>query len=121
MTQRELDRLLRKWQERLRLGDWKVKAYLVTGQKELGLNAIDRNARTSVVFVRDRSVSTIHDSIHETEFPSDEEEVLVHELIHLLPTFEVPDVDKDNEDDAQEFTINALAEALIRLDRGTPG
>lgn len=112
--------LCRVWQERLRLQDWNITiryerlhaspfdfgsavGYCTTDHRSMEasialLDPIDRG------FVGDAWRSAL-----------DEEQVLVHELLHLLVP--CPEPDEKNPEDG-ERAINMVADALVRLARG---
>lgn len=109
---RELHRLVRKWQERLRLTDWRIHAEFVT--------ALDDNADTSLC--RDNREAHIRFSpqpANQYGEPIDLEEIIVHELGHILfaPFEEATVVEGQKVNTDVEFALNAYAQALIALDR----
>lgn len=125
MTQRELERLCKKWQRILRLEDWKVRPVLAAGVNDFGSCLADSNHRQAIIYVRDQTMSpmgTLDDDVPAyVHFPADEELTLVHELIHLHTESFAPS-EKDGEDEdprssAHEFCVNAIADALVTLER----
>lgn len=122
ITQRQLTALMKRWQRRLRLVDWKVRVKLV-GKEEFdkrgavyGHNADETygfcehltEARTGFIWIV-RPEELAEDDI---EGRVDIENTLVHELLHL---HFAPFADKHTDDDLlHEQAIEAITEALLK-------
>lgn len=102
MTQREVQKHCRYWQNRLRLKDWHFKVSFVASFDD------DRVGDTE--FLADTQSAEIY--ILKTG--DDHEQILVHELLHLR--FAI--VHQDN-NPTFEFAIDSTATALVALRRGT--
>ena len=84
MSEKELKKLLKKWQKKLGMDDWKISLKIVDFKR--------KDFRQSGDFIADPKKKTA--SIFMTWNPyRDEEYTLVHELIHVL----VYDYDKNSE------------------------
>lgn len=122
ITQRQLTALMKRWQKRLRLQDWKVKVKLV-GQEEFDAKGqtYDFSAKTNYGFCEqlvEAKTATIW-MVKLEEGPTEEdiserqeiENTLVHELLHL---HFAPFASKRPEDELQhEQAIEAITEALL--------
>lgn len=117
MTQEELEGLARKWQEILRLRDWEIYVALTRARDfeeegQAGEADIRLPHRIAKIYILD---PVDHSPTYWR--PLDLEEVLVHELLHLHLE---PLWPKDRDTGchvAEEQAVNALARALIALDR----
>ena len=109
---------LRYWQRRLGLDVWKIEVEYVLPhevQNAYGSNTYDNNHRTSLVRIVDPEFA----SMFQPPAPAyDAENVMVHELLHLLL---IPLVDSEGEPDAAsvEQIINLLTEVIITLSKET--
>ena len=119
MTQRQLERKLRYWQERLGLLHWRVKASFVARDElqdedttaEIHYDYYDEMARIGIVSYRE-----LEEVVE--GFPRDEEKELVHELLHLV-MFPLVGPQQNHDDHTAfqlERTINVIAKALLRGD-----
>lgn len=121
MTLGELKRLTRYWQKRLRLQEWNVHVELQSGLRDFGRNDFDHNTKTAAIYIRDLEKSPIGtldtDSPVDKHFPCDEEEILVHELGHILTSKFVKDTEDPVNPD-EEFCLNVYAKALVDERRG---
>lgn len=118
ITEEELGRVCRQWQERLRLSSWTVNVEIV---RHFRLSQPDRDAeidicaehwfaRIALLHPRDRPNCLI---------PHDPEHTIVHELLHLH-TKPLSAYHKPLKRLAEEQLINALADALVGLHRFRP-
>lgn len=128
-TQEELDAALAKWQRLLRLQDWTIRARVVTHHDGMisnetwnsdGQSAVMRPLKTAVV--RLNSIECARSCAYpELHANIDQEQVLVHELLHLcFHDFEPPKKDALRHD-LWEQTIEVLAQQFVALDRRTHG
>lgn len=102
MTDTDISFLCREWQVRLGLAHWRIDIQTVRGVE------ID-NARAQVDFDIDQECALIRvkDELdHHGYFPFDAEQVIVHELLHIV----VPDTES-------EQAIDRLARVMVRLKR----
>lgn len=115
MTQRQLDRLRRKWQKTLRLQDWKIKARVVglgvIPDDDLGRCEWLLDARTADINILDPACCEDGDAI----VSQDVEGTLVHELLHCH--FAPFHSENQAINTQAEQVIDTLAEALVGLDR----
>jgi hypothetical protein len=104
------------WQKRLDLEDWNI-SIIISRASELRPRTLgnihwDKDSRTAVIRVLDPADYRLpyDDMLKDMEF------TVVHELIHLelasLPRSEASR-------GAEEHAVNGIADALLRLDRGT--
>ena len=109
-----LSQRLALWQQRLKLGDWKVSIVMSRASdlkpKTLGHIEWDASRKTAVIRVLDAA---------EYHLPcramlADMEFTLVHELIHLELS-SLPRSQASRRD--EEFAVNRMADALLQLDR----
>ncbi len=118
MTLQRLKNRLRYWQRRLGLQVWDITVvYAMPHEVQCGYgsNTYDTNHRTALV----RILAPEYADMFQPPAPAYEaENVLVHELLHLLL---LPVVDTDGEPDitSVEQLINLLAEVLISLSKET--
>lgn len=116
-TEKELQKLCREWQKRLRLQDWDVKVFVKRESQFINENAA---GECSWQLAKKLAVIRILDPIDygsNLAWPQDQEATLVHELLHL---HFAPFAAKDDtpEDTAQEQAIDLIARALVELKRG---
>lgn len=115
MTQKQLKALTQDWAKRLRLQDWDITTTFapnseVDGQGRTRYNFDYRIAKIQIV-----TAETFYSHWEETYDP---EQILVHELIHLLWA-KLDDYKKgDVEYGLMENAIDRLATALVRGRRG---
>ena len=110
--------LCRKWQEILKLNDWRVVVELA---RESEFSVPDRAGEVFITLSKGEALIRLLDPFIPTEdclFPYDMEQTLVHELLHLhFTTFEPKD------DDLKyafwELAIDRLATILVELHRQT--
>ena len=102
------------WQERLHLEDWKISLVMRRKQdlKTATLGGIhwDKKKKSATLYVLDAADYTMPaaDMLKDMEF------TIVHELVHLeLASLPRSEASRTNE----EFAVNQLAEALLRLER----
>jgi hypothetical protein len=102
------------WQQRLKLGGWKISLALSHPSelkpKTLGNIHWDTVKKTAVIRVLDASDYQVscHDAL------ADMEVTVVHELVHLdLSSLPRPVTSRRDE----EMAVNRLADALVKLDR----
>tara|TARA_R110002012_G_scaffold179980_4_gene345842 strand:- start:700 stop:1062 length:363 start_codon:yes stop_codon:yes gene_type:complete len=109
---------LRYWQRQLGLEVWKIDvAYVMPHEIQCGYgsNTYDTNHRTAVVRILDPAYA----DMFQAPAPAyDAENVLVHELLHLL-LIPVVDIDGEPDNTSVEQLINLLAEVLIHLSQET--
>lgn len=118
ITEEELGRVCRQWQERLRLSNWTVTVEIMRHYRlsqpdrdaEIDICAEHWFARIAFLHPRDRPNCLI---------PHDPEHTIVHELLHLL-TKPLSAYHKPSKRLAEEQLINALADALVGLHRFRP-
>lgn len=122
MTQDELDVLLVEWTRRLRLQDWKIVAK-VTPSNDMDNGGIEGSCscfaptKEAVVRVSDELGKPVGGHIRRA-WPSDPEEVLVHELLHIHIDGFMPKSEDKAEYAAAEVAINMIASALVDTKRG---
>ncbi len=119
MIQKELEQLVRKWQEILRLQDWEIEVEWVTRNK------LDKGSNAEETLCVNQKAATIgvimpeHYSVWNDK-PQDIEESVVHELLHI-PLQKIENYARKEEelalDNAVESATNLIAAALIMLDR----
>lgn len=106
------------WQQKLRLTDWDIKVSIAPA-----LEMTYPNAQGQVRWFADEKAANIKlvdpaDSARQSYIrPYNIEEVLIHELIHLHLHHWEPE--ETAEKSAQEFAINAIAAALLKLNSPT--
>lgn len=105
------------WQERLKLRDWTVRAELTRvfdfqEEGKAGEILIKAEHRFALIYILPEG-----DYSDRKVFPIDQERVLVHELlhIHLEPLW--PEERRTSCHIPEEQAINAIADALIALER----
>jgi hypothetical protein len=104
------------WQKRLRLVDWDVKVKYGT-MRQMGLDI--EGSCDPVLVLKVALLRLTHAADYpESQWPPDEEETLVHELIHLhFEPFRVKD--SSLTDTAQEQAIECLATSFISFRRAS--
>lgn len=116
LSARDLQTLCARWQQVLRLQDWNVLVRLVREEDmengrcggEVDWVLVKKCARINMLDPVDYGKSPW--------VPQDQEVDLVHELIHLhFAPLKIKD--DSPEDKALEFAIEAMAQALVALDR----
>lgn len=116
MSQAELEAACRYWQELLRLQHWDVVVRLAR-QYEMDAGnqgECEWNLRKRMALIK---VLDAADWDPRTPWPQDQEQTLVHELLHLhFAPFRAEQ--GTAEDTAQEQAIDAIARALVELKRG---
>ena len=115
MAGRYVNERLGVWQERLKLAGWNISIIMAHSSElkpdTLGNIRWDAESKSAVIRVLDASEYQIpcREMLNDMEF------TVVHELIHLelssLPRSEASRGD-------EEFAVNQISEALLRLDRG---
>ena len=123
MTLAELQQACKVWQERLRLQGWIVGLHIVPATE---LGDVDVQGRTyfqdthkwaRILICDDHHFAT--NQQHKWPEHDDQEETLVHELLHLH--FQPLHIAADcPEATAEELAINCLAKALVALGRVIP-
>jgi len=110
---------LSSWQRRLNLSDWDIKI-VVARSTDLKKNTVgnirwDREKKTAVIRVLDPVDYKMawSDTLRDIEF------TVVHELIHLEMSPVLADLNRtDANRMEEEYAVNHMTEALLRLDRG---
>jgi hypothetical protein len=107
------------WQNRLKLQDWNISVIVSRASelkpKTLGNVHWDRDLKTAVIRVLDPADYTLPFApmLRDIEF------TVVHELIHLEIAPVLADLQRTDANRVEEeHTVNQLAEALLKLDRG---
>jgi hypothetical protein len=116
VTETHLRRLLRYWQRRLRLADWKCSIRFApkTELKDCqGKNEHNENARTSEILVL--NPADYDPNEYPGKIPQDVEDTVVHELLHLHFSWFKPR--NKAEEIMLEQAIESIAGALIALKR----
>jgi len=108
LSDRQLTTLARQWQKRLGLGDWHIRARWAPPSEigtSYGTCRFDINHKTALISVLSEEYADAY------AFPSppwDVDNIIVHELVHLvLAPLQIED------DVLQEQIINQLAEAFV--------
>lgn len=115
MTLTEARRLLRKWQERLRLEDWDLTLRWARKDEEeacWGLMIPDTHAKAATIVL----VRPSHPAWGTGDHPRDPEATIVHELMHL-PMTAFKTRAGSLEEVAEENIVNQVSRLLIALDR----
>jgi len=110
---------LSSWQRRLNLADWDIKI-VVAHTADLKKNTVgnirwDREKKTAVIRVLDPTDYKLSwdDTLRDIEF------TVVHELIHLEMSPVLADLNRtDANRMEEEYAVNHMTEALLKLDRG---
>lgn len=118
MTDKQLQKLLKKWQKILYLRDWEIRAELVPVNQMPNLGQVgevewDLQCRAAHIrLVQEKDYPT--DAVSKTDF----ETTLVHELLHLhLAPIHTEHAQDGNFMLYEEQAINTLAKSLIKLHR----
>jgi len=118
LTKPELEQhlveLCRKWQRILRLQDWDIKVQVSYDLGSYQAESCYKLPKRMAI------IKVIHpDAYQERNFlwPQDMEESLVHELLHLHLAAWQADDERTMEWVAKEQAIEAIARALVELDR----
>jgi hypothetical protein len=117
MTQEQLEERTRYWQKVLRLQDWDVRVAIKRRHEfhveersgEIILDRYERSANVRLLDPQDYPPDCIRSQ--------DMERTLVHELLHLHTDF----FKEEDHSVAEEQAINAIAMALIALERKDAG
>lgn len=116
MTQDELQALCHEWQGVLRLQDWDVKVFVV---RKRDLSSGDVMGEISFTLPKKTAVISILDPVDydpDIAWGQDQEQTLVHELLHLhMAPF---DHSEGLEHTAMEWAVDSIAKALVSLKRG---
>ncbi len=107
------------WQQRLNLQDWNISVAVVRATelkpKTLGNIHWDLPKKTAIIRVLDPADYKLPDK----EMLQDMEFTVVHELIHLELAPVLSDLQRsDANRREEEHSVNHMAEALLKLDRG---
>jgi len=118
MTTPELRRLTRKWQERLRLNDWDIKARFATkdeAKATWGLCTPTPNTKTAQIHIA--NPRWFKESDKEIEgYLWDPEVTIVHELLHIH--FAALNHAKGSHKEViEEQIVSCIAQLLVALDR----
>ena len=115
LAQEYLNAQLARWQQRLELKDWTVAVTLAKPSelRRATLGNIHWDATTKTAQIRVLSAAEYSTSYRAAL--RDMEFTLVHELIHL-ELVSLPRSDASRSD--EEYAVNHMASALLRLDRG---
>jgi hypothetical protein len=114
VTQAQLDRWLRLWQNRLALAEWDIDARIVRQDDlnpdtlgNLKWNLKSHTAAIKVLDPRDYDMPA-------GQIPADIERTVVHELVHL----ELSVLPRNGSRRVEEQVVNRMTEALLGLDHG---
>jgi hypothetical protein len=99
------------WQKRLRLGDWNINFRVV---RERDMYQTGRGGEISINNQHRSAWVTICDQLDLGDNELSQEHFIVHELIHLLLDPFFPKECEGLQFELAEFSINALAAALVR-------
>lgn len=116
LTQEQLEALCREWQGILRLQDWDVKPEIVRRHE---MSVPERDGECVYVLQQKKAhiqVVTADDTLP-SPWPLDQEQILVHELLHLHFAPFMPASDEGLRYETAEQAIDQIAEALVRLKR----
>lgn len=125
MTKAELEKLCQEWQERLRLQEWQIEIHSIPLLGDLGTYVMNLEKKQAHIRIRDQAYASGEPSTfssgfsnpEEAFFMENEEQVLVHELVHLLfRPFDKTEPDS-LEEKAMEFACTSLSVALVKLKR----
>jgi hypothetical protein len=102
------------WKQRLKLQDWSV-SVVISRQSELRPGTLgnihwDPDARTAVI----RVLGAVNGEAPSHSSLMDMEDTIVHELVHL-ELASLPKTDASRSD--EEFAVDHLTDALLKLDR----
>lgn len=119
MDRPDLTDLVRKWQPRLRLGNWKVtiqyRRIFDMGPQESGNCGWTIENLTAHINLIDPA-----DFDPGLTLPQDTERTVVHELLHLLFAGSKINANEEMERFILEQAITRIADLLVALDRGQP-
>jgi len=114
VTQAQVDRWLRLWQQRLALEEWKIDARIVR-QRDLNPDTLGNLKWTSTNHTAAIKVLDPRDyDMPAAQIPADIERTVVHELVHL----ELSVLPRDGSRKVEEQVVNRMTEALLELDHG---
>ena len=117
-TQEELEKLLKKWQKKLRLDNWDIQVKVVRASEMTLPNVQGENDYSTALH---KSVVKILDPIdYETDLSEEQdmERTLVHELMHLVLWHCTPKESKNLKRQLFETSVEQLANALVDMKRG---
>lgn len=114
LAERHVAERLAVWQQRLKLGDWRISVAMTHRDdlkpKTLGGIRWDKPKKSAVIWVLDASDYRLPFR----EMLDDMELTIIHELVHLeLASLPRSEASRSSE----EHAVNGIAEALLRLDR----
>ncbi|GEM_PF-1144546 len=114
--EQQMQQKCREWQQRLRLADWDVTVKVVPAMDMSSTQAQGCIHWRITEKTADIKLVTPEDAVKQNPMrPYNLEETLIHELLHLhMAPFE-PDSSEQTECMAMEWTINAIAGALLKL------
>ena len=113
VSQEQLQRMIDKWQERLKLQEWTIEAGIIHGLKDCYAKiSYDRYAAIAHLVLLDPEEALAMQRLQ----PYDPEHAILHELIHLR----LADCAIEHSPQ-EERAVNAMASALLRLDREAEG
>lgn len=125
LTEEEVRQAARYWQNKLRLNDWLIKAYVIRGE-----DMIDKQTEAYVLYNLNKKhadIYILHPDDATDDEPHDMEALIVHELLHLhfAPLIQ-DDVHHDIdphplETTALEQAVESLTSALITTERSRVG
>jgi hypothetical protein len=116
LTQAQVDRWVTKWKPILKLADWDIRA-IIKPRHDMGEEGrVLVTSPRKIAFIRVREIDAAPD---EFGYLTDAEHSVVHELIHCHLDPISPNDRNSLEALIEEQAIDALASALIALDRGT--
>jgi hypothetical protein len=115
VTQTQVDAWMAKWQKRLGLENWDVKAMMVhpcdLKPETLGNLHWDLEARTATI----RVLNSADYDIPATDIPTDMEFTVLHELVHL----QLAVLPRDNAyRNVEEQVVNRISDALLQMEKG---
>ena len=117
-TQEQAQQACKEWQKRLYLRDWDIRVKIVRGDS-MPIPEIQANA--ACTFSNKQALVKLLDPIdypRDTEWEQDQEQSLVHELLHLH-CWGFSDADAASPKGiAEEQMVDALAKAFINIMRG---
>ena len=121
LTEEELQKLCKEWQERLGISEWRVKVKVssmcdMPRQESAGCVSYTFDVYSAIIWILDKK------DWRSTDFNHDMEKTLVHELVHILF---IPFTGKLKEDSLEhslmEVAVNKLAYALVNAKREGAG
>lgn len=106
ITQKELNKLLRYWQKRLRLQDWNITARIIPNFSSNAIGQCSPFYQNRECLIKiDPEYLPAYDGVKCTI-----EELLIHELLEIY----FINIVKDNKEVEKDMAINMIAEALIK-------